>query len=267
MTSTTISYLQAISGAASLIVPTLQIMHNKERGKYLKRITPIGWVIIVLAAYMITTALLSINVTNKEKKADENDLVEKMSDKFSKALEKYGKTYDPKTNTIHDTQSVFVAIKPAPIKDVNETPELTIDGTQVSPNTQIQKEDTSVAIFITSLRNTAYVKSYRFLIFKIENNFILKQTPDIVVGHYSEDLKIIPINTTYSLILFVNRIKNGVRNFVFVVEVIYQNNKNKVQPIFRKMYKVLTLPTGIKATNVDDENYKDVSKWIKEYKY
>ena len=25
---------------------------------------------------------------------------------------KYGKTYDPKTNTIHDTQSVFVAIKP-----------------------------------------------------------------------------------------------------------------------------------------------------------
>lgn len=28
------------------------------------------------------------------------------------ALMKYGKTYDPKTNTIHDTQSVFVAIKP-----------------------------------------------------------------------------------------------------------------------------------------------------------
>jgi hypothetical protein len=111
MTSTTISSLQAIGGAASLIVPALQIMHNKERGKYLKRITPIGWGIIVLAAYVITTALLSINVTNKEKETDKNDIVEKMSDIFSKALEKSGKTYDPKTNTIHDTQSVFVALR------------------------------------------------------------------------------------------------------------------------------------------------------------
>ncbi len=111
MTSTTLSYLQVIGGAASLIVPALQLMHNKERGKYFKRITPIGGGIIVVAAYMITTAFWSIGVTNKEKKVEQDSLVDKMSERFEKALNRAGKTYDPKTNTIHDTQTVFFTLR------------------------------------------------------------------------------------------------------------------------------------------------------------
>lgn len=205
MTSTTYSYIGIAIAIACFLIPTWQAIFNKK-GKGLNRITRLGYAMFVVAILFGLISFLSIGATNRDRNSDKKEVVDEVTNNVDNALKKYGLRYDSKTNTIKDTQTVFVALKPSTPKKINESPELIINyHNQPNPIFKKINNDTVFSIEVLCIKAIASVISYRFLCFEATPDYLYKKPPIVINGHYVGSMKTMPPNSIAGPMFFVNR--------------------------------------------------------------
>jgi len=260
MTSTTLNYLSAIGAIACLILPAKDLITNIEK-KGIRRITPIGWALLLTAIYIAVISVATINKVDSEKQEDKRlaDSTRKAESAqllydLQTALKEQNLVYNPKEGKVYilsKKSSVNPEIIERPLLDVQnsfDTPNPTITPTG-KPNQFVLKIATeSLNDFIIT-----YPRAVLNMIHFKNSNILEKYNSTTL---FNKSVKIQKSTKYLSDNYFTLGADFNLSDTLLVYwKMEYNNVNNKPQPSLRKLYYFV--PNHLKAPldEPDDKNY------------
>lgn len=272
LTSTTYDYITIAFSVLCLLVPCYDIIDNTSR-RGIKRITKLGWMLIIVSFLFGGTSALKINAANSEKKvegdkADSTRIADKVEIKndVDTALKKYGlviKT-DTKSNTLKIVDTVRIN------EFVNPVMDIATEGTKV-----VGKVPDSLFVqFASKVINSG-------IAFKVRETIIAFRRYNLTFKKVGEsdsennDRKGYGKQGVYFSNLFYLPKKPINDTLFFLYKAKYSNKEinGKDQPVLREIFTLLMVPY-VKSIDqlklepvVFTSDYKDCKDFLVKNKY
>ena len=246
------------------------VKNHKYNGKNLfKKASWSAYVLLIIMGGIIYLLYKDNNNRNKEKIDSENILKENIFKSVDSSLKPYKLSINQQTKAVYSIDSLFNANKKT--LDVrqygkNKNPVLVLDSKErENPQIKIINKDTAFSITFIAINSTAFLRSYRFLVFP-GNNDNYSKIPQIITAHYVKQDRIIPVNGGKELLMFLNRLETKSSQLYVVVEVKFENEDKEIQPILKIVYKIVQPEVNAHIEVASDENYDLLIKSASKYK-